>query len=84
MYSSCLLLVVIHLLMQFLNCLVGLTGVDLFMADVKALETYAGYFYSLSKMWSRPLPEVYDSQAVADYFNCRPHVVAFRLLEVFV
>jgi aarF domain-containing kinase len=61
----------------------GLTGVDLFMADVKALETYAGYFYSLSKMWSRPLPEVYDSQAVADYFNCRPHVVAFRLLEVF-
>ncbi|XP_023639626.1 uncharacterized protein LOC17888000 isoform X2 [Capsella rubella] len=61
----------------------GLSGVDLFMADVKALEAYAGYFYCLSKMWSRPLPEVYDSQAVADYFNCRPHVVAFRLLEVF-
>ncbi|CAH8265269.1 unnamed protein product [Arabidopsis lyrata] len=53
------------------------------MADVKALEAYAAYFYCLSKMWSRPLPEVYDSQAVADYFNCRPHVVAFRLLEVF-
>ncbi|CAH2058752.1 unnamed protein product [Thlaspi arvense] len=61
----------------------GLTGVDLFMADVKALEAYAGYIYCLSKMWSRPLPEVYDPQAVADYFNCRPHVVAFRLLEVF-
>ncbi|XP_010507623.1 PREDICTED: uncharacterized protein LOC104784272 [Camelina sativa] len=61
----------------------GLSGVDLFMADVKALEAYAGYFYCLSKMWSRPLPEVYDSQAVADYFNCRPHVVALRLLEVF-
>ncbi|KAL0711001.1 hypothetical protein Bca4012_017979 [Brassica carinata] len=61
----------------------GLTGVDLLMADVKALEAYAGYIYCLSKMWSRPLPEVYDPQAVADYFNCRPHVVAFRLLEVF-
>ncbi|VVB17474.1 unnamed protein product [Arabis nemorensis] len=61
----------------------GLSGVDLFMADVKALEAYAGYFYCLSKMWSRPLPEVYDPQEVADYFNCRPHVVAFRLLEVF-
>lgn len=54
------------------------------MADVKALEAYAGYIYCLSKMWSRPLPEVYDPQAVADYFNCRPHVVAFRLLEVSV
>ncbi|KAF8108297.1 hypothetical protein N665_0111s0012 [Sinapis alba] len=61
----------------------GLTGMDLLMADVKALEAYAGYIYCLSKMWSRPLPEVYDPQAVADYFNCRPHVVAFRLLEVF-
>ncbi|CAA7052030.1 unnamed protein product [Microthlaspi erraticum] len=61
----------------------GLTGVDLFMADVKALEAYAGYVYCLSQLWSRPLPEVYDPQAVADYFNCRPHVVAFRLLEVF-
>ncbi|CAL9236143.1 unnamed protein product [Arabidopsis halleri] len=61
----------------------GLSGVDLFMADVKALEAYAAYFYCLSKMWSRPLPEVYDSQAVADYFSCRPHVVAYRLLEVF-
>uniref|UniRef100_A0A1J3HHL7 Protein kinase domain-containing protein n=1 Tax=Noccaea caerulescens TaxID=107243 RepID=A0A1J3HHL7_NOCCA len=61
----------------------GLSGVDLFMADVKALEAYAGYIYCLSKLWSRPLPEVYDPQAVADYFNCRPHVVAFRLLEVF-
>lgn len=56
----------------------------MFMADVKALEAYAGYIYCLSKLWSRPLPEVYDPQAVADYFNCRPHVVAFRLLEVSV
>ncbi|XP_010529099.1 PREDICTED: ethylene-responsive transcription factor 12-like, partial [Tarenaya hassleriana] len=60
---------------------VGLSGVDLFMADVKALEAYAGYFHYLPKLWSRLLPEVYEPEAVADYFSCRPHVVAFRLLE---
>ncbi|CAI0411754.1 unnamed protein product, partial [Linum tenue] len=59
----------------------GLTGVDLLMADLQAMVTYASYFYYLSKIWSKPLPEVYDPEAVADYFNCRPHVVAFRLLE---
>ncbi|KAK7270349.1 hypothetical protein RIF29_23424 [Crotalaria pallida] len=61
----------------------GLTGVDLLMSDLKALEAYASYFYYLSKIWSKPLPEVYDPQDVAHYFSARPHVVAFRLLEVF-
>lgn len=60
----------------------GLSGVDLLMSDLKALEAYGAYFYYLSKTWSKPLPEVYDAQRVADYFNCRPHVVAFRLVEV--
>ncbi|KAA8539333.1 hypothetical protein F0562_026025 [Nyssa sinensis] len=60
-----------------------LSGVDLFMADLKALEAYASYVYYLSKMWRKPLPEVYDPQEVADYFSCRPHVVILRLLEVF-
>ncbi|KAL6128375.1 hypothetical protein ACLB2K_071730 [Fragaria x ananassa] len=58
------------------------TGVDLLVADLKALEAYALYFYYQSKSWSKPLPEVYDPQKVADYFSCRPHVVTFRLLEV--
>lgn len=52
------------------------------MADLKALEAYATYFYHLSKVWSKPLPEVYDPESISDYFNCRPHVVAFRLVEV--
>ncbi|CAB4320984.1 unnamed protein product [Prunus armeniaca] len=60
-----------------------LSGVDLFMADLKAFEAYALYFYYLSKVWSKPLPEVYDPESIGDYFRCRPHVVAFRLLEVF-
>ncbi|XP_061347044.1 uncharacterized protein LOC133292630 isoform X2 [Gastrolobium bilobum] len=53
------------------------------MSDLKALEAYAGYFYYLSKMWSKPLPEVYDPQDVAHYFSVRPHLVALRILEVF-
>lgn len=64
------------------HCLAELSGMDLLMADLKALEAYAGYFYCLSKVWSKPLPGVYDPQDVAAYFNCRPHVVALRLLEV--
>lgn len=52
------------------------------MADLKALEAYANYFYYLSKVWSKPLPEVYNPQDVVDYFNCRPHIVALRILEV--
>lgn len=64
------------------HCLTELSGTDLFEADLKALETYVSYFYYRSKMWTKPLPEVYDPQEVDDYFSCRPHVVAFRLLEV--
>ena len=52
------------------------------MADLKALEAYVSYFYYQSKQWSKPLPEAYDAEEVADYFSRRPHVVAFRLLEV--
>ncbi|XVE68933.1 hypothetical protein DITRI_Ditri09bG0109700 [Diplodiscus trichospermus] len=60
-----------------------LSGLDLMMADLKALEAYASYFYYQSKKWSKPLPEAYNAEEVADYFSLRPHVVAFRLLEVF-
>ncbi|KAL9419021.1 hypothetical protein AB3S75_036888 [Citrus x aurantiifolia] len=60
----------------------GLTGADLLTADLKALEAYANYFYHMLKIWSKPLPEVYNPQNVTDYFNCRPHIVGLRLLEV--
>lgn len=66
----------------FLVCCPGLSGVELLMSDLKALETYASYFYQSSKIWSKPLPEAYDPQDVAHYFNARPHVVALRMLEV--
>lgn len=60
-----------------------LSGIDLFLADLKALEVYASYLYYLAKMWTKPLPEIYDPQNVTDYFTLRPHVVTLRLLEVF-
>ncbi|KAK6144790.1 hypothetical protein DH2020_021610 [Rehmannia glutinosa] len=60
-----------------------LSGVDLFLADLKAMEVYVGYFYYLSKMWTKPLPEIYDAEKVTEYFTLRPHVVTLRLLEVF-
>lgn len=52
------------------------------MADLKALEAYVSYYYYQSKKWSKPLPEAYNAEEVVDYFSRRPHVVAFRLLEV--
>lgn len=64
-------------------CYPELSGLDLVMADLRALEAYMAYFYCLSRVWSRPLPEVYNAEDVNYYFSCRPHVVALRLLEVF-
>ncbi|KAE8711965.1 TMEM115 protein [Hibiscus syriacus] len=63
-------------------CYPELSGLDLMMADLKALEVYSSYFYYQSRKWSKPLPEAYDAEEVVDYFSRRPHVVAFRLLEV--
>ncbi|GAA0150599.1 hypothetical protein LIER_09510 [Lithospermum erythrorhizon] len=60
-----------------------LSGMDMFMADLKALEVYGNYFYCLSKMWTKPLPETYNPEEVAMYFSLRPHLVTLRLLEVF-
>ncbi|XP_020112748.1 uncharacterized protein LOC109727189 isoform X3 [Ananas comosus] len=61
----------------------GLSCVDLMMADLKALKLYFSYWRESWKIWSIPLPEVYEPQMVADYFSCRPHVLAFRIIEIF-
>ncbi|XP_021757383.1 uncharacterized protein LOC110722422 [Chenopodium quinoa] len=61
----------------------ALSGMDLLMADIEAFAAYGSYFYRMSKVWQSPLPEVYDAEGVSDYFHCRPHVVALRLIEVF-
>ncbi|CAI9091070.1 OLC1v1025990C1 [Oldenlandia corymbosa var. corymbosa] len=60
-----------------------LSGVDLLLADLRALEAYISYFHYVSWKWKKPLPESYDPEEVANYFSLRPHVVALRLLQVF-
>lgn len=64
------------------HLLAELSGMELFVADIEALEAYLNYFYCISKRWTKPLPETYDPEQVSEYFNLRPHVVALRLLEV--
>lgn len=61
----------------------GLSGVDLLMSDLEALKSYVNYLRHASQIWFMPLPESYDPQKVADYFSCRPHILAFRFSEVF-
>ncbi|XP_020590211.1 uncharacterized protein LOC110031371 isoform X2 [Phalaenopsis equestris] len=61
----------------------GLSGSDILMADIEALKTYSDYIQHFLSVWNMPLPEFYDPEKVEVYFNCRPHVLFFRLLEVF-
>lgn len=61
----------------------GLSGTDLMMADLEALKLYINYLRHASQVWFMPLPEVYDHERVAYYFSCRPHVLVFRMVEVF-
>ncbi|XP_059070318.1 uncharacterized aarF domain-containing protein kinase At1g71810, chloroplastic-like [Cryptomeria japonica] len=61
-----------------------LTGTDLLAADVKSLKEYIDYLRGSLDMWRIPLQESYDPDQIAAYFNCRPHVLASRILEVSV
>ncbi|XP_031502983.1 uncharacterized protein LOC116266052 isoform X1 [Nymphaea colorata] len=65
----------------------GLSCVELLGADLKVLGDCADYlrdYLSLAcTVWTLPLPDVYDPLLVAQYFGCRPHVILFRLMEVF-
>ncbi|KAG6478783.1 hypothetical protein ZIOFF_062227 [Zingiber officinale] len=62
----------------------GLSSLDLLMADLEALKVYANYFQDTFKIFVMPLPEVYDPEKVALYFSLRPHILAFRIVEVFL
>ncbi|KAG6475958.1 hypothetical protein ZIOFF_065190 [Zingiber officinale] len=61
-----------------------LSSLDLLMADLEALKVYANYFQDTFKIFVMPLPEVYDPEKVALYFSLRPHILAFRIAEVFL
>lgn len=84
-WKYCFSLGKLKLSYSYLTCvayLSGLSSVELMMADYEALKLYINYFWHSSKVLSTPMPEIYDPQAVADYFICRPHVLGFRIIEV--
>ncbi|CAD5190359.1 unnamed protein product [Musa acuminata subsp. malaccensis] len=62
----------------------GLSGLDLMMADFEALKVYANHLQDTCKVLFMPLPEIYDPEKVELYFSCRPHILAFRITEVFL
>jgi hypothetical protein len=63
-------------------CLLGRSGKDLLAADFEAVKSYGHFLGGYLSAWRIPLKLPYDPEAVASYFNRRPHLLLFRLLEV--
>ncbi|KAJ3672129.1 hypothetical protein LUZ60_006850 [Juncus effusus] len=60
----------------------GLSCAEIMMSDFEALKLYFNFFRNSFNNISAPIPEIYDPQKVAVYFTFRPHVLAFRIIEV--
>lgn len=57
----------------------GLSCMELMMADLEALKIYINYY---STILTTPLPQHYDPDLLAQYFASRPHVLAFRTIQI--
>ncbi len=51
-------------------------------ADVDTLGKYVEHIKSVTRNFRVPLQNNYDPDQIAAYFDHRPHVLIFRLLEV--
>ncbi|MCO5586944.1 hypothetical protein L7F22_040889 [Adiantum nelumboides] len=60
----------------------GLSGLDLAVADFAAMKGYLLMAIGWLRGWQIPLEPCYDPQLIAAYFNRRPHVLLFRILQV--
>ncbi|KAG0472856.1 hypothetical protein HPP92_014713 [Vanilla planifolia] len=60
----------------------GLSFLGILIADLEALKNYLDYIRHLFLVLTMPLPEFYDPEMVESYFSCRPHILAFRIVEV--
>lgn len=49
------------------------------MADLAALKLYISYYYAIL---TTPLPQHYDPDLLAQYFVSRPHILAFRTVQI--
>jgi aarF domain-containing kinase len=52
---------------------------ELTMVDLESLKLYINYF---STILATPLPQHYDPDLLAQYFASRPHILAFRTIQV--
>ncbi|CAN6233023.1 unnamed protein product [Urochloa humidicola] len=57
----------------------GLSCMELMMADLEALQLYINYY---STILTTPLPQHYDPELLAQYFASRPHILAFRTIQI--
>ncbi|CAO2040300.1 unnamed protein product [Urochloa humidicola] len=57
----------------------GLSCMELMMADLEALQLYINYY---STILTTPLPQHYDPELLAQYFAARPHILAFRTIQI--
>lgn len=49
------------------------------MADIEALKLYINYYVAIL---TTPLPQHYDPEILSRYFTSRPHILAFRTIQV--
>jgi aarF domain-containing kinase len=63
-------------------CHAELRGFEVMAADVHTLGKYVEHIKSVTRNFRVPLQNNYDPDQIAAYFDHRPHVLIFRLLEV--
>ncbi len=81
MYLVELLLYLVLRTKAFL-CHAELRGFEVMAADVDTLGKYVEHIKSMTRNFRVPLQNNYDPDQIAAYFDHRPHVLIFRLLEV--
>ncbi|KAF0933476.1 hypothetical protein E2562_018569 [Oryza meyeriana var. granulata] len=57
----------------------GLSCMELMMADIEALKLYINYYAAIL---TTPLPQHYDPELLSRYFTSRPHILAFRTIQI--
>ncbi|XP_052144194.1 uncharacterized protein LOC127763508 isoform X1 [Oryza glaberrima] len=57
----------------------GLSCMELMMADIEALKLYINYYVAIL---TTPLPQHYDPEILSRYFTSRPHILAFRTIQI--
>ena len=64
------------------NMISGLSGMDLVLADAEKIKGYVDNAVFWLMAWRIPLQPFYNPHMVASYFNRRPHVLLFRIIQV--